>query len=383
MSLFPGVGNTSILENELLCQMFTPDKMFPGSGNDLLSENTILRKAVEALRQRLPDGWTAELWATELRQSDITVDGVLRVVAPDGREAVLVAEVQGRLDPRRAQDLTTRAQQLTNGRPTLAVAPWMSRSTREILVGQGINVLDLTGGARISLSEPGLFIETSGADKDPWPEASRVTLRGSKAARVVRALCSGRPPFGVRETATAAGTTPGYVSKLLAMLDEQAAVIRSQTGKVAAVDLRRLLERWSEDAPLGDRTTSSSWIAARGLTALQDKLRRAGARYAVTGSLAASRRAPITAPRVVSIYVDDPELFAAGVDLRPADAGANVLLLVPDDDYPFEGAWVDDGMRFSSLPQVVADLLSGPGRGPAEAEALLTWMADNAEVWRG
>lgn len=103
----------------------------------------------------------------------------------------------------------------------------------------------------------------------------------------------------------------------------------------------------------------------------------------MTGSLAASRRAPITAPRVVSIYVDDPELFAGGVDLRPADAGANVLLLVPDDDYPFEGTWVDKGVRFSSLPQVVADLLSGPGRGPAEAEALLAWMTDNAEVWRG
>lgn len=36
-----------------------------------------------------------------------------------------------------------------------------------------------------------------------------------------------------------------------------------------------------------------------------------------------------------------------------------------------------------SLPQVVADLLSGPGRGPAKADALLAWMADNAEVWRG
>ncbi|MEZ4239128.1 MAG: hypothetical protein R3F59_23845 [Myxococcota bacterium] len=359
-AVFPASGNVRCLENRRWSRMFTSDMVFPGSGNDVLSENTILRKAVDALRERLPDGWTAELSAAALQESDGNVDGVVRVVAPDGREAALVAEVQGRLDPRRARDLTARAQQL-NGRATLAVAPWMSRSTREILVDQGINVLDLTGGARISLSEPGLFIETSGADKDPWPEASRVTLRGSKAARVVRALCSGRPPLGVRETSAAAGTTPGYVSKLLAMLDEQMAVTRSKGGQVAAVDLRRLLERWADDAPLCARTTSSSWIAARGLTALQDKLRNAEARYAVTGSLAASRRAPITPPRVVSIYVDDPGRFAAGVDLRPADAGANVLLLVPDDDYPFEGTWVDDRVRFSSLPQVVADLLSGPG----------------------
>jgi hypothetical protein len=167
------------------------------------------------------------------------------------------------------------------------------------------------------------------------------------------------------------------------MLDEQAAVTRTESGQVACVEMRRLLERWAADAPLTARTASSSWIAARGLMALQDKLRKTETRYAVTGSLAASRRAPITAPRVVSIYVDDPEPFAAGVDLRPADAGANVLLLVPDDDYPFEDTWIDDGVRFSALPQVVADLLSGPGRGPAEAEALLAWMIDNAEVWRG
>lgn len=35
------------------------------------------------------------------------------------------------------------------------------------------------------------------------------------------------------------------------------------------------------------------------------------------------------------------------------------------------------------LPVVVADLLSGPGRPPAEAEALMDWMAAHEEVWRG
>jgi hypothetical protein len=187
----------------------------------------------------------------------------------------------------------------------------------------------------------------------------------------------------VREIATRAGTTPGYVSKLLGMLDEQAAVRRTETGQVGDVDLRRLLERWSDDAPLEARATTSSWIAPRGLTALQEKLRASDARYAVTGSLAASRRSPVAAPRVVSIYVDAPETFAEAVGLRPADAGANVLLLVPDDDYPFEDAWADEGIRYAALPQVVADLLTGPGRGPAEGEALLDWMTENPGAWRG
>jgi len=328
-------------------------------------------------------GWTAELAESELREPNGNLDGVVRVTAPDGRAGALIAEVKQRLDPRRALDLAAQVKLLANGRPTLAVAPWMSRSTREVLGGEGINLVDLTGSVRLVLSEPGLFIETIGADRDPWPEASRVTLRGSKAARVVRALCAGRPPLGVREIAAEACTTPGYVSKLLGVLNEQAAVRRTETGQVGGVDLRRLLERWADDAPLDARAATSTWIAPRGLTALQEKLRKTEARYAVTGSLAASRRAPVAAPRIVSIYVDDPETFAQDIDLRPADAGANVLLLVPDDEDPFDDPWVDQGVRFAALPQVVADLLSGPGRGPAEAEALLTWMSENAEVWRG
>jgi len=103
----------------------------------------------------------------------------------------------------------------------------------------------------------------------------------------------------------------------------------------------------------------------------------------VGGYVQVAQEAPVSASRVVSIYVDDPEVFAEAADLRPADAGANVLLLVPRDDYVYDVPWLDQGIRFAALPQVVADLLSGPGRGPAEAEALMSWMADNPEVWRG
>lgn len=348
----------------------------------MLSENILLSRAVLALSERLPDGWSAALDPREPHQRG-TADGLLRLRAPDGREAVLVVEVRERIDPRRATELAASAPRWAGGRPALAVAPWMSPGTREILSAAHVNRLDLTGGVRLVLSDPGLFIDTAGAERDPWPESSRVTLRGAKAARVVRALCAARPPLGVRQLASAAGTTPGYVSKLLAALDAHAAVQRTERGQIGSVDLRRLLERWADDAPLEARARTTTWIAPRGLTDFLQKLRATGMRHAVTGSLAASRRAPVTPPRLLSVYVDDPEAFARAAGLRPADAGANVLLLVPDDDYPFEGTWEDDGVRFAALPQVVADLLAGPGRGPAEAEALLAWMNEQGEVWRG
>ena len=349
----------------------------------MLSENIILKKAIDLLRERLPSGWIVALVQTQARGPWGVPDGVVSVVAPDGREAELIVEVKRRLDHRRAQQLTVQAKGLANGRQVLAVAPWMSVSTREILVDAGVNLVDLTGHMRLALAEPGLFMETTGADRDPWPEATRVTLRGSKAARVVRALCVVRPPVGVRELAAQSGTSPGYVSKLVRMLDEQAAVGRTEAGQVGEVDLQRLLERWAADAPLEKRASTTSWIAPRGLSALQDRLKSLDARYAITGSLGASQRAPVAAPRVISVYVEDPEAFAQQAGLRSAEAGANVLLLVADDEYVFKDTWTDQGLRFAALPQVVADLLSGPGRGPAEAEALLAWMNDNGEVGLG
>jgi len=349
----------------------------------MISENTILARAVDMLRKRLPEGWSATLDVEPPRSVAGDADGLIRVRAPDGREGTLVAEVRQRLDPRRATELAAEVTRWAGERPAIAVAPWMSPSTREILGAARVNLLDLTGSVRLVLSDPGLFIAAAGAERDPWPEPSRVTLRGAKAAQVVRTLCAGRPPVGVRELAEKAGTTPGYVSKLLGLLDEQAAVTRTEGGQVGAVDLERLLARWAEDAPLEARTTATTWIAPRGLSHLLRRLRTTNARYAITGSLAGARRAPVTAPRRVSVYVDDPEAFARSADLRPADSGANVVLLVPDDGYPLDGTWLDEGVRYAALPQVVADLLHGTDRGPAEAEALLAWMNAHGEVWRG
>jgi hypothetical protein len=42
----------------------------------------------------------------------------------------------------------------------------------------------------------------------------------------------------------------------------------------------------------------------------------------------------------------------------------------------------ESGLRVAAVCQVVADLWSGPGRGPQEAQALLQWMAEHEAQWR-
>ena len=146
---------------------------------------------------------------------------------------------------------------------------------------------------------------------------------------------------------------------------------------------RKLLIRWSDDAPLESRTTASTWLAPRGLKSLWDGLRNADFPYLVTGSAVAVSVAPVAPPRLASVYVEDAEGVANTLDLRATEAGANVILLHPEDKTLFERATDRDGLRNARLPLVVADLLSGPGRSPAEAEALMDWMAAHEEVWRG
>lgn len=66
--------------------------------------------------------------------------------------------------------------------------------------------------------------------------------------------------------------------------------------------------------------------------------------------------------------------------LRAADAGANVWLIEPYDRVVFERAINRDGLVCVNPSQLAVDLLTGPGRDPAEGEELLAWMERNQDA---
>ena len=87
-------------------------------------------------------------------------------------------------------------------------------------------------------------------------------------------------------------------------------------------------------------------------------------------------------PRLLLVYVDTPTAVQGELNLRPAEAGANVALLTPFDAVVFERTSNNSGITTAALSQVAADLLTGPGRGPNEAEALMTWMSEHEDAWQ-
>lgn len=354
-------------------------------GKVLEMDNELLAQGLSILRDRLPEGWRADADRTPRPPALRRSDAVLRITAPDRRRARLAVEAKRRLEPRDALLMIAASASYRERLPLLVVAPFISRATRERLLEAGVNWLDLTANIRLILKEPGLYVQTDGASKRPsGSDRPARSLKGTTAGRVVRSLLAAALPIGVVDLAARAETDAGYVSRLFDLLDEAALIERGERGRVQRVERVRLVRRWAEDAPLKSRGETRMFLEPRGIPNLLRTLKDSSYRYAITGSLAAQRWAAVASPRLAQIYVAKEALEAtAALGLLPAEAGANVQLISPKDRTILANATLaSDGLSYAMPSQVAVDLLTSPGRGPAEADALLDWMATREETWR-
>ncbi len=356
--------------------------------NTTTSDNTTLARTLGELRSRLPETWCVDV--VDQRAYVPGPDAVVRVVGPDGQASILLIEVKSRLDPKDVGPLVSRSEmrRWQNSEATpVVVARYLGERTRESLRAQGAGYIDLTGNMYLRLDAPAVAIERTGADKDPEPtQRPARSLKGAKAGRLVRTLVDFTPPLGTREIAKIAGIDPGYVSRLLALLEQEDYIGREPRGPVTRIDWPSLLRAWTRDYSLDSSNLATAYLQPRGIPALLDALRlqegEDGLTYAISGSLAAARRAPIAPARLGVVYVKRLDEAARVLGLLPAETGANVLLVEPFDSVVFERTVLDEGLRYVAPSQIAADLLTSSGRGPEEAEALIEWMLSNEGAWR-
>jgi hypothetical protein len=301
--------------------------------------------------------------------------------------AEIVVEIKSRVEPRDVPRLVAQLKEYAKiaqieSAAFLIVAPYLSPRTQELLDQVDVSYVDTTGNVRLVLDRPALFIERSGAASNPWTDDRPLrSLKGPTAGRVVRALCDFIPPYGIRELAERSQTAAASVSRVVALLDRDAIVTRKPRGPVVAVDWLALIRRWIQDYSLPSSNRTRTYLDPRGLSHLLSQLRTTGVQYSATGSLAGAAQAPIASPRLATLYVEE-FASAAALGLRLAGSGANVLLAEPFDPVVFDRCWEQDGVRFSALSQVAADLLTSPGRGPSEGEEILKWMEGHERDWR-
>lgn len=167
------------------------------------------------------------------------------------------------------------------------------------------------------------------------------------------------------------------------MLAEEQLITRAARRPVESVQWEPLLRRITATYALLDANTTSTWIATAGPNRLLRDLSslRVG-RWAVTGSFATSAIAPVAAPEIAVIYTEDPERLAKAARLLPATTGSNVILAAPYDPIVLKRGRDLDRVPLVSVAQAAIDSLTGPGRMPAEGEALLTWMRRAEGRWR-
>jgi hypothetical protein len=354
-------------------------------GNNAYSDNPLAVDVVDLLTARFPAGWQTTASAPQKRDEAGPaglVDVILKIRRPGAPAGVVLVEAKTRLEPKDVDYLASSLRP-TPEQPILVAAPFISPRTQERLKAKGFSYADLTGNVRLSLSEPGLFIETTGASENPDPQSrDRKSLKGPKAGRLVRALCDFRPPIGLRDLAKRAGIDAGYASRVVEFLNREAFVARTTRGPITTIDWPALLRRWSQEYSPFQRQRAAMYLAPRGISAVVEKLKGSSARLAVSGSWAAAQIAPVAPPRLLLVYVDKPAAVAIELDLRPTEAGANVALAIPFDPVVYERTSKKSGITIAALSQVAADLLTSPGRGPNEAEALMEWMREHEDAWR-
>ncbi len=344
------------------------------------SDRDTLRIAERLVTDALPPRWSlhspAKIGSTRLAAA-------WSVTAPDGAHITYGVALKRSASSEQIASIRSQLERTAPDAHLLVAAPFLGRGLRAWLADNQVSFVDATGNLRLLADRPGLFVERQGATRDPWPgDGTLRSLRGRGTGRAVRALVDYRPPFGVRALAVRAGVPLGTLSRTLDLLVREGLATRDVRGGVADLDWEGTLRRWAEDYDVRRSNHVATFLEPRGLTNLVDTLRVAERRYVVTGALAAQHFAPVAPARQATIYVDGIADAAEDWRLRPADAGANVVLAEPFDPVVFERAQVRDGTCVVAAPQLVVDLLTGPGREPAEAEELISVMRSDEVSWR-
>ncbi len=292
-----------------------------------MNEATLVQEASRVLATRLPPGWKQRVKRLESRPQG-RPDAILDVTGPDGAKVRLSVEAKMGLVPRAVADLKARLDGYSSN-PGLVISTFLSRSTRERLRAENLNL---------------------------------------------------PPPLPISDVAAQAKVDISYASRLVEWLSREALVERRPRGPVQSVDRAALIRRWAQDYEVLTSNDARGYLDPRGLDHFTRGL-SGGAirgRYALTGSIAANRIAPIAPARLAMLYVDNVTSMAAALNLRPTETGANVMLLAPFDDVVFERTWKDGGLTIVAASQAAVDLLTSPGRAPSEAEAILERLAGNA-----
>jgi hypothetical protein len=363
----------------------------------------IVERGLGQLRDLLGPAWevavtdtVAEGSGTVVGPGDSGADTIVRIgPRGGGYSAEVLVEAKASVSPAEARTILgpqlVVMERLLGSSAAIIIAPWLSPRSRAILDERGCGYLDFSGNVSLRLNRPGIVIRTEGARQSPAssPPQGR-TLGGARAGRLIRVLADVYPPYRPTELATATELSLGYVSRLLDVIADEGLITRRRRS-VIDLDWMGLLRARAEATTLlgSSRSHGPRWVgllAPKGPRSALDRLAGFDSdHFAVTGSVAAAKVAPAAVGGQLMLYVRPAmSLAQAGreLGLLPTEHGADVVLLEAADSVVFAGIRRVDRVAHVALSQLAVDCLSGPGRMPAEGEAVLARMTASESAWR-
>ena len=255
------------------------------------------------------------------------------------------------------------------------VVPYMGEVGRRMCREAGMGWLDLAGNAY--LSGPGLRIDIQGRPNRFRRRGRPSDLFAPKSSRVARWLLL-NPDKSIRqgELAAAVGLGGGFVSRIVKQLAERELVVREESGAVKVRDAALLLNAWRERYDFFRHEALKGVIAARsgdeGLQRLASVFESEKIPYAATGMGVAWLLSHFAAFRRVMVYLKQAPSASLleKIGFREGEAGANVWLVLPNDEGVFLGEEPREGVRCVSPVQAYLDLKGHPERAEEAAERL-------------
>lgn len=258
--------------------------------------------------------------------------------------------------------------------PIVAV-PFMGEVGRRLCEEAGVAWLDLSGNARIDAE--GLRVVVSGQPNRYKPRGRPASAFAPKSARIARwLLMHPEQPSTQAEIAEATDMDRGFTSRIVSRLLEDGLVRRDDDGRLSVPDRALLLDAWQEAYDFSRHEILRGHVAARSgdglLRKLVAELQEREVDHAATGLAAAWALTKFAAFRLVSLYLPvrpSADLLSA-LGFREEERGANVWLVLPDDQGVLHGAREHDGIRCVHPVQAYLDLASHPERAKEAAAQL-------------
>lgn len=281
-----------------------------------------------------------------------------------------------------------RAREATAGRRGrwigAVVVPYMGEVGAQACRATGVSWFDLSGNAEVRA--PGLYVRVEGRPNRFLRRGRPGNPLAPKGSRVARwLLMHPDRAFLQREISKGAGVDEALTGRVVRWLEKRELIVRATRGDWRPKDPAALLDAWHEAYDFNRHRIVRGILGARSsdevMQRLAETLDRQGIGYAMTGLAGAWLLTQHAMFRTVTVLVRQavPQSLLDSLGVIDEPRGANVWLVVPNDDAVFLGSRVEHGLSCAHPLQVYLDLKAHPERASEAAAELrrrhLTWKA--------